>query len=159
MASRKTAAAPVTGTPGLQLGALEDNLSYLTRALRSVLQQTAQDHVAPLGLLPGEITVLSLVAANEGMSQNDLARALVIKKSQVTGLVRDLVERELIDCVDSVTDRRYNALSLTEQGQAVWKQAQQALKKHNGAALKVLTPDERKELTRMLRKLLAEHLP
>ena len=156
MSQRKSP--PADAGPSLHLGALEDNISYLTRALRSVLQQSAEGYVGPLGLLPGEITVLSLVAANEGMSQNDLARALVVKKSQVTGLVRGLVERGHLACVESPTDRRYNALSLTPAGRGVWKQAQQALKKHNQAMLKALAAEERTELTRLLRKLLAAHI-
>lgn len=143
---------------GLQPGILEDNISYLTRVVRSVAQQSAGDHLGKFELLGGQLTALALIAANEGVSQNDLTQAMQMKKSQMTVLVQDLVVREIIDRTPSATDRRYNALTLTPKGGRLWKRVREGLASHSESVLSVLELDERRQLVRLLQKLAAAHL-
>lgn len=155
--SRKApAATPFPG--GLNPGVLRDNISYLTRAVRAVVQQNAPDDLEEGGLLAGQLAALALIAANEGVSQNDLARAMLMKKSQVTAVIQDLVVRGHVDRLASATDRRYNALSLTAQGTALWKRSSERMVKHSDAVMKPLAAAERRELLRLLQKLVGSHL-
>jgi DNA-binding MarR family transcriptional regulator len=143
---------------GLLPGVLENNISYLTRVVRSVAQQSASDHLGKFELLGGQLTALALIAATEGLSQNDLAQAMQMTKSQMTVLVQDLVVRDIIDRTPSATDRRYNALTLTAKGARLWKRAREGLVAHSDSVLSVLEPSERKELVRLLQKLSSAHL-
>lgn len=143
---------------GLQAGVLENNISYLTRVVRGVAQQSAPDHLGKFELLGGQLTALALIAANEGVSQNDLAQAMQMTKSQMTALVQDLVVREIVDRTASATDRRYNALTLTTKGTRLWARVREGLVAHSDAVLGVLEPAERKELIRLLQKLMTVHL-
>lgn len=143
---------------GLQPGILEDNISYLTRVVRSVAQQSTADHLGKFDLLGGQLTAMALIAANEGVSQNDLAQAMQMTKSQMTVLVQDLVVREIIDRTPSATDRRYNALTLAPKGARLWKRVREGLVAHSDGVLSVLAPGERRELVRLLQKLAAAHL-
>ncbi|MEK8052741.1 MarR family winged helix-turn-helix transcriptional regulator [Ideonella sp. DXS22W] len=152
--SRTTAAAPRR----LKLGPLRDNLGYLTRVLRNVTQQSSARHVDDLGHATGQITMLGLIAANEGVSQNELAGAMLMRKSQVTSLIQDLVERGLVQRAEQGGDRRYNALTLTPPGQQAWKRARDRIHQHSDELLGALSPDEREQLTALVRKLLAAHL-
>lgn len=143
---------------GLQPGVLEENISYLTRVVRSAAQQSAPDHLGKFELLGGQLTAMALIAANEGVSQNDLAQAMQMTKSQMTVLVQDLVVREIVDRTPSAADRRYNALTLTGKGARLWKRVREGLVAHSESVLSVLEPAERKELVRLLQKLTAAHL-
>lgn len=142
----------------LKLGILRDNLGYLSRLTRNVVMQSSGDYVDDLGHATGQITLLGLIAANDGASQNDLAHALLMRKSQVTGLIHDLVERGLITRSESGSDRRYNTVSLTKQGQAAWRQARERITRHSASLMDALEPAEQQELARLLRKLLAAQL-
>lgn len=142
----------------IKLGMLRDNLGYLSRMMRNVTSQSSSDYVDDLGYATGQITLLGLIAANDGIAQNDLARALLMRKSQVTGLIHDLVERGLVTRSEKGSDRRFNSLSLTKAGTQAWRQARDRITKHSDGLLAGLEPAEREELARLLRKLLAARL-
>ena len=143
----------------LKLGALEHNIGYLTRVARSAVRQSSREFVADLGFVTGQITLLGLIAANDGVSQNDLANALLIRKSQVTGLIQDLVARGLVSRVEIAADRRFNALSLTKSGAQAWRRARERITRHSDSVVKGLTEAERTELSRLLRKVIAASIP
>ncbi len=143
----------------LKLGALQHNMGYLTRLARNAVRQSSGDFVGDLGFATGQITLLGLIAANDGVSQNDLARALLMRKSQVTGLIQDLVARGLVSRVEMGLDRRFNALSLTKTGAQAWRRARERVSRHSDTVLQVLAEDERVELSRLLRKVIAANVP
>lgn len=148
-----------SGRTRLKLGVLQDNMGYLSRLARNVVRHKSAEFTEGLGFATGQITILGLIAANEGVSQNDLARALLMRKSQVTGLIQDLVARGLVDRVEHGQDRRFNALALTRSGQQEWRRARDRISKHSDSVLTALSPDEAAELARLLRKLIAANLP
>ena len=143
---------------GLNPGVLQDNISYLTRVVRIVIQQATPEHLGDFELIGGQLTALALIAANDGVSQNDLARAMLMKKSLVTSLLLDLVMRCFVGRSASSADRRFNALSLTPQCATLWKKASDGMVQHSDTVLSSLTSVERKELRRLLQKLIATHL-
>ncbi len=142
----------------LKLGVLQHNLGYLMRVARNVVMQSSGDYVDDLGFATGQITLLGLIAANEGIAQNDLARALLMRKSQVTGLIQDLVARGHVERSAQGGDRRFNALSLTPAGKKAWRQARERIGRHSGSLLAGLDDAEREELLRLLRKMIAANL-
>lgn len=151
-------AAPKAPPRRLKLGILRENLGYLSRLTRSVVMQSSAEFVDDLGYATGQITLLGLIAANDGVSQNDLARALLMRKSQVTGLLHDLVERGLVTRTEMGSDRRFNKMSLTKAGAQAWRQARDRITRHSDTVLKGLEAAEREQLARLLRKLLAANL-
>lgn len=143
----------------VKLGVLQHNLSYLSRLARSVAKSRAAEFIGDLGFVTGQVTMLGLIAANDGISQNDLARALMIRKSQVTALIQDLVSRGLVSRVEQGQDRRFNSLSLTKLGAQEWRRARARMARHSDSMLSSLSADESAELTRLLRKVIAANLP
>ena len=142
----------------LKLGILRENLGYLTRITRSVVTQSSGEFVDDLGYATGQITLLGLIAANDGVSQNDLARALLMRKSQVTGLIHDLVERGLVTRTEMGSDRRFNAMALTKAGALAWRQARDRITRHSNTVLKGLDAGEREQLMQLMRKVIAANL-
>jgi DNA-binding MarR family transcriptional regulator len=157
MATRRTVK-DATPQRRLKLGALENNLGYLSRMVRNVALQSSGDYVDELGFATGQITMLGLISANSGVSQNVLAQAMLMRKSQVTGLIQDLVARGYVTRGDHDADRRINTLRLTESGQQVWRSAKARIDRHSASMLSGLEEAEQQELTRLLRKLLAAHM-
>ena len=60
--------------------------------------------------------MLVLVGENPGRKQSEIAAALGIKRANFVALVDGLQNRGLIERLSLETDRRANALHLTEQG-------------------------------------------
>lgn len=95
------------------------DLMFLTRSLRYLLRPQGEALRRAAGLEAGEIGILAVVGLNPGISQNDLAAAVVLKKSAVTRIVQALEGRGLIERARSATDRRVNRLKLTATGERV----------------------------------------
>jgi DNA-binding MarR family transcriptional regulator len=153
----KLVAKTTTARRRLKLGTLRGNIGYLTRVVRNVVRHSSSAFVGELGLATGQITLLGLIAANEGVSQNDLASAMLMRKSQVTGLIQDLVERDYVARVDMGADRRFNALSLTQSGKQVWRRARACITSHSDSVVEALNLSERDELMRLLCKVIAHN--
>lgn len=143
----------------LELGVLGENIGFMTRVVRTVVQQSAVMHMRESAFAPGQVTLLGLIAMNEGVSQNRIATAVVQKRSQVTVLIQDLVQRGLVDRQEMSSDRRFNSLSLTAEGKRAWKEARDRIAHHNDTVLAGLTAKERGELFRLMHKVLATYDP
>ncbi len=103
----------------VEVGWLAADLPFLTRTLRFLFRPESDVMRRDLGLEPGEIGILAVIAQNPGISQNGLASSVVLKKSAVTKVVQALEKRGLVKRTRSETDRRSNELSLTAEGEAM----------------------------------------
>lgn len=101
----------------VELGYLGRDFPFMLRSLRGYIRAATSQTFAGLDTEPGEIAILNLVGINPGLSQNDLAAMLVLKKSAVTKAVSSLQARGLIGRRKG-EDRRFNALTLTAEGEA-----------------------------------------
>ncbi len=71
-------------------------------------------------LSPSQFNVLNLLRLTpEGLSQTDLSRALIMHRSNVTGLVDRLEQRGLVARKDIAKDRRAYCVVLTAEGSRV----------------------------------------
>ena len=70
----------------VRAGWLAGDLPFLTRSLRYLLRAPSDDLRAEFGLDAGDVGVLAVVDTNPGVTQNDLAASLVLKKSAVASL-------------------------------------------------------------------------
>ncbi|MCC5960707.1 MAG: MarR family transcriptional regulator [Rhodobacteraceae bacterium] len=100
----------------INLGHLRENLPFLSRTIRAFIRAENFVHFGDMNTEHGEIATLSLIRENQGMSQNELAQHVVLKKSAVTSLIKNLERRGLVQRRKVSSDRRYNALSLTAAG-------------------------------------------
>ena len=136
-----------------ELGHLRDNLPFLTRALRAYIRSENAVFFGDFQSEQGEIAVLSVIGLNPGISQNEVAAALVLKKSAVTKLIKGLEDRQLVERRKGETDKRFNALTLTPDGQVKYERITLRMAEQHAALLEPLSDQERLELFDYLNRL------
>ncbi|KQM57535.1 MarR family winged helix-turn-helix transcriptional regulator [Agreia sp. Leaf210] len=92
------------------------------RAARELARMLAIE-LAPLRLTPVEFGVLAQLAAADGLSQADLARAVGVRPQSMTALVAGLQERALIDRGADRGRGRHSRITLTRGGRDLLAEA------------------------------------
>ena len=113
------------------------------------IDRLSEQNFHDLGLNTACFDVLARVAAREGMTQGELADSLLVTKGNVSQLITKLVSGGLIE---RRADGRRQRLFLTDTG---WILAAKAVPRQETLleeSLADLSPDEQKELIRLLRK-------
>ena len=102
----------------LEWGILAGSVGPRVRLLRNALAARSIAASAPYGLPTGSLTVLALIAANPGSSQNALAKRAGLNKSALVGIVDQLEAKGLAARDRSASDRRRNQITVTPEGEA-----------------------------------------
>ena len=118
---------------------------FLQREMNQVCQQ--------FGLKQQQFTVLNEIIWNGPISQKELGETLLFEKSNVSKIVRILLEKKLIDLVVAPGDRRMTLLYETLEGVAVWKDCMQAFHESSTEMMSQLSEDEAARAIRFLKKL------
>lgn len=138
---------------GVALGPLKENLPFLTRALRAYIRVENADFFADIEAEQGEIVVISLIGLNPGISQNEVAATLVLKKSAVTKVIKGLEDRGLVQREKVAADKRFNALSLTAAGEAKFTRINARMAEQHAALLAPFDEAEQAQLFGLLNRL------
>jgi DNA-binding MarR family transcriptional regulator len=107
----------------------------------------------PLGLRPPHFGVMTLIATDPGITQQELAGRSLIDPSSMVAVVDELEELGYAERRTHPGDRRKHAMYLTAEGQRVLKRARAAAMKTAKEVLAPLDPDEVETLRRLLRKV------
>ena len=90
----------------------------------NALEKAAKRVFAPHGLTPAQFNVLNLLSdQKEGMRASDLAEALVVDPSNVTGLLKRMARDGWIADRANPGDRRQHVTVLAPKGRAAWARA------------------------------------
>jgi DNA-binding MarR family transcriptional regulator len=116
MALAKQAKGPVSA---VALGPLDDSVGYLVRRAQVTIFQHFFERFAVAGVRPAQYSVLTVIQHNPGLSQNRLAEALGIKKTNLVAMIDELERRGLARRMAAERDRRSHALFLTQKGSAL----------------------------------------
>jgi DNA-binding MarR family transcriptional regulator len=121
----------------------------LIRLARDMVR-AEERHLHALGISTAELDVLAQIGAREGLTQQDLARRLLMTQGNVTYHLDRLARRDL---VERRVAGRSNRLFLTESGLALNRQVVPAQEAWHAGQLAVLSADEQRTLLALLRKL------
>ncbi|MSP48654.1 MAG: MarR family transcriptional regulator [Alphaproteobacteria bacterium] len=139
------------GEPGE--GILPELLGYhLRRAQLAVFADFARS-MGGIDLTPGQFGVLARIAANPGLSQSALGRAVGIERSTVVSLIDRLERRDLVVRGKAAGDRRANALALSAEGRRLFREASRRVRTHERRIARGLTPAEAQVLAGLLKKV------
>lgn len=139
--------------PAAKLGILPDLLGYhLRRAHVAVFQDFARA-MAGLDVTPGQVGVLQVIAANPGLSQTALGRAIGIDRSTVVAVIDRLERRGLVVRALSPNDRRSHALRLSPAGEKALGEIDRRVRAHERRIARALSASEREQLIRLLTKI------
>jgi DNA-binding MarR family transcriptional regulator len=120
-----------------------------------VARQFAEE-LAPLGVEPRHVGMLTRLAANEGQSQQVIGELIGLNPTQMVFLVDELESRGFVERRRNPADRRSHALYLTAAGRDMLAKVQQARRSHQDRLGSSLTEAEQQQLTELLRRLARE---
>lgn len=150
---------PVRNGDRISFGSLTDSLGFLLRM--SQLKSFAEFYhdLGALGLKPGQISILIVIAENPGVRQGMVAEALSIKRAHMTKLVRALEDEGLITRTVPQGDKRSVELRLSELGERKMAEWQGPVQAHEKRVRFPLRPSEQERLKALLRRYLSMTLP
>ncbi|TKW65710.1 MAG: winged helix-turn-helix transcriptional regulator [Paracoccus denitrificans] len=138
----------------IELGYLSRDLSFISRVLHAHVRWAHADLDPDSETLGGRAALLGVIALNPGISQNDLATAVVLKKSAVTKFITEMEAEGLVIREKPKSDRRYNALRLSPAGQRRWNLQKSRMHDQQQTLLEPLNGRERDKLFQLLGKLI-----
>jgi len=109
--------------------------------------------LGPLELTPPDAGILWVVRQQEGISQQNLAKALRMHPSRLVALIDSLEKRELVVREPHATDRRLYSLRLTTHGEEVFRAIGELAREHNRVMCTGLSSAECAQLEMLLRKV------
>ncbi|HBW34454.1 MarR family winged helix-turn-helix transcriptional regulator [Desulfosporosinus sp. BICA1-9] len=96
----------------LEVERLSDLLNDLIRSLGLLQKEGAQC----CGITPAQNHIIYEIGRHPGIIVNDLAHMLGLEKSTISRHVQGLIESGIVKSLQSIEDKRYLNLNLTEQG-------------------------------------------
>lgn len=131
-------------------------MSKIARDITALSRCGAQfraEKLVPLGLKACHTSYLIKIAANPGISQDKLAQALFINKSNVARQVAALEEDGFLVRRPSQSDKRVMELYLTEKTEAIMPQIREILMEWEQELTEDLTPEEVETVSQILAKM------
>jgi DNA-binding MarR family transcriptional regulator len=150
-ATERTEAEERDATPreGADVDRILETLVYLYTESRRVTKEVARQH----GLTGPQVTAIKVLENFGALSLTDLSARMSATNSTMTGIA-DRMERDgLVERIRSETDRRVVQIALTEKGRALAAQIPVASMALFADALRSLDERDRRDLTRILRRL------
>jgi DNA-binding MarR family transcriptional regulator len=132
-------------------GPLLDHLARLNRA-------RAEAALLPLGLRPRHLVALTVLRDHGGMTQQALAAALSVDRTNLVGLLNELEDDGLIARTRSAEDRRRHLVGLTDAGGTRLGEAEAALGEVEDQLLSALDHQQRAALYDLLQRATSGHV-
>lgn len=149
---RKVFESAVT-SESLSLGDLNDFLGIKIRRIQRSINRHLSDALQGMDVAVGEFGTLGLIAANPGLAQIDIAREYDIDKATMVGLLDKLEGAGYVRRRRHPTDRRRNALTLTEKGDRRFAELKAAFAAQEASFTQSLTKAEKKRLMDLLDRI------
>jgi DNA-binding MarR family transcriptional regulator len=89
-----------------------------------------------------QLYYIELIDKHEGISVSEISKTLDLKKSTISIAVNQLIDLEIVDKIQSNTDKRFYFLKLTPKGKNIMKMHKQVHKNTIKKILKILNPEE-----------------
>ena len=144
---------PCTDTEGIDVSFLRTQVGYNARRAALHIIGVFMERMAAYELKVVEFSVLSLLAHNPGLTSRHVCATLSIMPPNLVGLVAALEKRGLLERRPHPSDCRAMGLYLTQNGEALTAEAEQAVAQLEVDATANLTTSERKTLIRLLQKV------
>jgi DNA-binding MarR family transcriptional regulator len=126
---------------------------YLLARLGEASRRRFQEALEPERLHPRHFGVMTMVAAQPGMSQQQLHEKTAIDPSSMVAVIDELEERGLAERRPDPSDRRARTIFLTDLGQESLARVRVLAAGLQREFFAALTADERRTLHALLRKL------
>lgn len=139
-------------------GALQHAIGYLIHLADLANMQGFSRAFAGTGVTPARFTALELVACNPGIRPSALATAMAVERSNLVAIIRFLAARGWITA-GAGSNRREKSLTLTADGATALADLRARLRAHDEALADGCTPQERRQLARLLARIVGAKPP
>lgn len=117
------------------------------------LMKAADSFYRSLGLTGAQYNILRILeGAEEPISQQQIARRLLVSRANVTSLIDRLEAKGFLDRC-ACPDRRVNLIQLTPKGFELLEKSFEEVTERSGRLMRRLSAEEQRELLGLLRKL------
>lgn len=137
----------------LNYGPLMDMVGYQLRRANDIATKRFFSVLADMGITPGQIGVLTLIANNGGLTQSALSRGVGVDRSTMVAVIDRLEETGLVARARAERDQRAYALQLTDKGCTLVAKLLERLHSLEDELLTKLSREERDTLISLLRKM------
>jgi len=137
----------------VSLGPLPEYIGYQIRQAQSAIFRDLQSSFEEFKTTPGEFSLLSLIEANPGIAQVDLATLYRLDKSTLSLVVTRVVKRGLVERRPDPEDGRCMSLWLRRPGQTLLARMRRCVEAQEQLMDKVLERGERQRLISMLDRI------
>lgn len=119
-----------------------------------ILEKAAKRVFAPHGLTAAQFNILNLLSdQKDGLRASDLAAALIVDPSNVTGLLKRMSRDGLVEDLEAKGDRRQRIVALTAKGRTVWSKASADYEKNLQLLGALLTEKEKRQIDQLMIRL------
>lgn len=139
----------------LEVSDLEDLIGYNLKRASIAVQKHFRLAVGQDGLSARVLTALALTVKFPNITQSELARMLGIERSGLVAVVDELEARAYLRRAPVPGDRRVQALIPTEAGRAAYCATLRLVRAHEAELFQDLSPDERRLLLGLLKRIRA----
>ena len=139
----------------VDLGVLGSFAGYHLRRAAVVFAANFANAMQTTRIRQVQFGIMSVLAANPGMNQGTVGRALGIQRANMVTLINELVDRDLVARNASPGDRRVVSLSLTAAGEAALADCLALITVHEEVMLANLDGHEREQLIVLLGRITA----
>ena len=108
----------------------------------------------PLDLTVQQLKVLNLVAAEPGLTSQDLAHRLAVSPPTASGLVDRLVEKDILERRQDPEDRRLRRLYLTDLGEQAAQQGDSLFQRALVAVIQLMSLEDMQAMKRSSQAML-----
>lgn len=130
----------------------------LVKHLHKMFEQAINENMSSVNLTRSQMDVLvyTYFKNQNGIEVNqvDIERDLNLKNPTVTGLISRLEKKEYVKREKSSKGSNYKSIIVTESGKAIIENGKQITDKVEKEIFSVLTDEEKKELTRLIQKVI-----
>lgn len=137
------------------LGMLDSFVGYHMRRASARMSADFHAAMAETGMRQVTIGVLSVIAANPGINQGQIGRALGIQRANMVTLISELTDAGYISRTTSPEDRRAFVFQLTDFGSAAVADGLARIRRHEDRLLRTLSAKERDTLIALLKRVQA----
>lgn len=138
----------------VDMGQFDDApLGYLLYRVGAALRPEVSAVLGPLGMTLPEFVCLRIISTFPGMSSAELSRHTNVTPQAMNTVLRKLEDIGAVTRPSSVSSGRALPATLTNQGRALLKRAEGAVRNADARILAKLTETQQREFKRMLEKL------
>lgn len=132
------------------VGELELSVGYVLKQVLASLRTAMDETLRPLDLTVPQYACLELLGQNPGLSNSELARRAFVTRQSMNLVLRRLQERGLLTRPAQAPHGRALPSNLTQDGQAVLRQASTAVRAVEKQLFAPLSPEQQHRLRKDL---------